>query len=125
MPAALTFLLSFQLLGLVLVTALNLAIPEPVVGLVLMFLWIHFKAPMPSELGSLCEGLLKHLSLLFVPAAVGLLTYVDLLAAHWMPVFLALLISTPLSIAAGAWTFAKLAKLSGQPPEGEEVKTDG
>ena len=105
-----------------LVTALNLAIPEPVVGLVLMFLWIHFKAPMPSELGSLCEGLLKHLSLLFVPAAVGLLTYVDLLAAHWMPVFLALLISTPLSIAAGAWTLPSWPRCPANHPKVKRLK---
>ncbi len=125
MPAALTFLLSFQLLGLVLVSALGLAIPEPVIGLILMFAWIHLKFPMPQELGVLCEGLLKHLSLLFVPAAVGLITYTDLLSQHWVPVLLALLISTPLSIAAGAWTFSKLAKSMDLPPEGEEVKKNG
>ncbi|MGB0965551.1 MAG: CidA/LrgA family protein [Litorivicinus sp.] len=125
MPAALTFLLSFQLLGLVLVSALGLAIPEPVIGLILMFVWIHLKFPIPAELGVLCEGLLKHLSLLFVPAAVGLITYVDLLAEHWVPVFLALLISTPLSIAAGAWTFSKLAGRMGMPPQDEEIKSDG
>lgn len=125
MPAALTFLLSFQLVGLVLVSWLNLAIPEPVVGLILMFAWIHFRAPVPDELGPLCEGLLKHLSLLFVPAAVGLITYADLLLQHWAPVFLALIISTPLSIAAAAWTFQKLAQRLQLPPTGDEVKRDG
>lgn len=125
MPAALTFLLSFQLAGLVLVSWLNLAIPEPVVGLILMFVWIHLRWPVPDELGMLCEGLLKHLSLLFVPAAVGLLTYSDLLLAHWAPVMLALVISTPLSIAAAAWTFQVLARRMQLPPEGDEVKRDG
>ena len=125
MPAALTFLLTFQLVGLVLVSALGLAIPEPVVGLILMFVWIHLKWPVPESLGPLCEGLLKHLSLLFVPAAVGLITYLDLLTEHWIPVFLALLVSTPLSIAAGAFTFSVLAKRMNAPPEGDEVKQDG
>ena len=125
MPAALTFLLTFQLVGLVLVSVLNLAIPEPVIGLIMMFLWIHLGWPVPAELGPLCEGLLRHLSLLFVPAAVGLVTYLDLLSQHWVPVFLALAISTPLSIAAGAWTFSALARWMKLPPEGDEVKQDG
>lgn len=122
MPAAITFLLAFQLAGMVLVQGLGLAIPEPVVGMVLMFVWIRLQWPVPEQLDALCTGLLSHLSLLFVPAAVGLLTYVDLLSEHWVPVFLALMISTPLSIAMGAWVFARVAKAINQPPSGDEVK---
>lgn len=122
MPAAITFLLSFQLAGMVLVTALSLAIPEPVIGLVLLFAWVRLKLPTPPALDALCTGLLSHLSLLFVPAAVGLMTYADLLWAHWLPVGLALLVSTPLSIAVGAWVFSRVAQGMNRPPTGDEVK---
>ena len=122
MPAAITFLLAFQLAGMILVTAFGLAIPEPVVGLVLMFAWIRLGWPLPESLDALCTGLLSHLSLLFVPAAVGLLTYSDLLTQHWLPVFLALLVSTPLSIATGAWVFSRVARAIDRPPVGDEVK---
>lgn len=122
MPAAITFLLSFQLVGMVLVTALSLAIPEPVIGLVLLFAWVRFGLPTPAALDAMCTGLLSHLSLLFVPAAVGLMTYADLLWEHWLPVGLALLISTPLSIATGAWVFARVARAMNRPPQGDEIK---
>lgn len=123
MPAAFTFLLAFQLVGLFVVTFTGVAVPEPVVGLILMFLWLRLKWPHPQALESLCTGLLQHLSLLFVPAAVGLLTYTDLLAAHWVPIVWALVISTPLSLAVAAWVFGKTAKAMGQHPKGDEVKS--
>ena len=39
-------------------------------------------ADVPVQLGAAADGLLGHLSLLFVPAAVGLMRYFDLLAAN-------------------------------------------
>jgi holin-like protein len=56
------------------------------------------------------EGLARHLSLLFVPAGVGVMMYVGQVAAEWMPIAFALLVSTVLAIAATALTFARLLR---------------
>jgi holin-like protein len=61
-----------------------------------------------------CVELLKHLSLLFVPAGVGVMLHVTRLANEWLPIVVALLASTALAIVVTAlvmqWTSRWLAR---------------
>ncbi len=98
----LTVLLSLQLAGEFAVTALNLPVPGPVVGMVLLFflLWRHNSVP--EDLSQVGAGLLSHLSLLFVPAGVGIMAHFSLLSGEWRVLAIALVTSTLLSIATTA-----------------------
>ena len=91
MIAALAVLLTFQLLGEAIAQVSHLPVPGPVIGMVLLFLALQWHSALPESLRTTAQTLLSHLSLLFVPAGVGVIQYGALLAKEW----LALTISRP------------------------------
>jgi len=102
MLAALTALLVFQLIGEVVSVAFGLPVPGPVIGMVLLFLALAVKGSVPADLQTTGQGLLSHLSLLFVPAGVGVLLHAHLVAEEWPAITAALVGSTLLTIAGTA-----------------------
>jgi len=91
-------LLLCQLFGEWIVLALGLPVPGPVVGMVLLLVGLIFKREVPDLIRQPAEGLLRHLALLFVPAGVGLMVHAELIAAEWLAIMAALLISTVVTI---------------------------
>jgi len=69
-------LLVFQTIGEVMSYALRLPVPGPVIGMVLMLLYLRLRPRSLEAMRETSLGLLQHLSLLFVPAGVGVM-------AHW------------------------------------------
>lgn len=67
----LTLILVCQLAGELVVTTIGAPLPGPVVGMVLLFLFLLLKGAVPEPLGQVSGALLNNLSLLFVPAGVG------------------------------------------------------
>ena len=63
-----------------------------------------------------CVELLKHLSLLFVPAGVGVMLHVARLAGEWLPIVVALLASTALAIVVTALVIQWSARWVAQEP---------
>lgn len=108
---AFAILLSLQLAGEALVRAVSSPLPGPVVGLALLFLWLVVKLPLPQATNDTADGILKHLSLLFVPAGVGLVQQLPLLRDEGWKLLLVILVSITLSLAVTAVTFAAIAKL--------------
>jgi holin-like protein len=101
MIGALTTLLVCQLLGEILVRALHLPVPGPVLGMVLLFAALVLRSrAAPPALGTTADALLGNLGLLFVPAGVGVVLYLPLLARDWAPISLAVVAGTLLAIAA-------------------------
>ncbi len=64
----------------------------------------------PGSLDVAADGLARHLSLLFVPAGVGVMLHVARVVDEWVPIVVALGASTVLAIAATALTFAWLTR---------------
>jgi holin-like protein len=89
-------LLLCQLAGEALVRALSLPVPGPVIGMALLFAaLLARRRPQPPEaLERVADGLLSHLGLLFVPAGVGVVLHLPLLARDWAPLSLAVLAGT-------------------------------
>ena len=90
MVAAFAGIFICQLLGEFIVRAFALPLPGPVLGMFLLFAALIVRGdkgarPVPAQLGSAADGLLGHLSLLFVPASVGLMRYFDLLRPTLSP----------------------------------------
>jgi putative effector of murein hydrolase LrgA (UPF0299 family) len=56
------------------------------------------------------RGILSHLSLLFIPAAVGVVQRLDVLAGNALAIASALLVSTLLSLVVTAWVFNVVAR---------------
>jgi len=112
MIAALTMLLVFQLIGEVLVRGLDLPIPGPVVGMGLLFAALIVAKGPGAELRTTSNGLLQHLSLLFVPAGTGVMLHFQRLSDEWLPLLAAVAVSTLLSIAVSALLLNALTRRS-------------
>jgi putative effector of murein hydrolase LrgA (UPF0299 family) len=111
----LTLLLSCQLAGELAVAAAGLPVPGPVCGMALLFAALLVFG-LPEELARLGEALLSNLSLLFVPAGVGVMLHARLMAQDWLPIAAALIISTLATVA----VTALLMHVAGPSPEPEE-----
>lgn len=96
---SITVLLLCQLAGEVVVRLLHLPMPGPVVGMLLLFIGLVVKGGIPEPLARTADGLLSHLSLLFVPAGVGVVVYLGLIREEWLPISAALLLGTLVTIA--------------------------
>ena len=108
--AGFTWLLLFQCAGEAVSRLLALPVPGPVTGMLLLFVALRMRGRVPESVGTAGDGLARHLSLLFVPAGVGVIMHFGRLAGEWLPIALALLVSTVAAIAASALTFAALAR---------------
>jgi holin-like protein len=102
MLGALTVLLVYQLVGEVLVQLTGLPVPGPVVGMLLLFITLVARKGVPDVLRGTSQQLLSHLSLLFVPAGVGVMLHFDRLGNEWLALSAALVASTVLTIAVTA-----------------------
>lgn len=110
MLGALTTLLIYQLIGEVLVQTLMLPVPGPVIGMLLLFLSLWLKGSIPEPLRDTANGILQHLSLLFVPAGVGVMVHFARVSGEWLAILVALLVSTALAIAATALSMQVLMR---------------
>lgn len=110
MLGALTILLVYQLIGEVLVQMLALPVPGPVVGLLLLFLTLCARRQTAEPLRDTATGILQHLSLLFVPAGVGVMVHFSRVSGEWLAVLVAVLVSTAAAIAVSALTMRALMR---------------
>ena len=95
-----TLLLICQLTGEVIAVAAGIPIPGPVIGMALLFGGLVIRGNLPEGLGTTSDGLLRHLSLRFVPAGVGVMSHLSLLHAQWDALLAALIGSTLATIVA-------------------------
>lgn len=110
MLGALTVLLVFQLIGEVLVQFAGLPIPGPVIGLLLLFLSLCARGSLAVPLRDTANGILQHLSLLFVPAGVGVMVHFSRVSGEWLPILAATIISTALAIGVSALVMQALMR---------------
>ncbi|MGE5517754.1 MAG: CidA/LrgA family protein [Bacteroidota bacterium] len=110
MLSSITVLLLCQLAGEVIARLAGLAIPGPVIGMLLLFGGLVIKRGIPESLEKTGTALLSHLSLLFIPAGVGVMVHLKLIAGEWLPITVALVVSTALTIAVTGLTMQWLAK---------------
>ncbi|MBZ4023634.1 hypothetical protein CKO11_14360 [Rhodobacter sp. TJ_12] len=113
MVPALSIILLFQLFGEVISRGLHLPLPGPVLGMLGMVVAISVSARLREMIRPVAQGLLAHLSLLFVPVGVGVVAHMPTIAAHGPALAVALVVSTLLAIVVGAVTFTWVAKLVG------------
>ncbi|MHA1598766.1 MAG: CidA/LrgA family protein [Alphaproteobacteria bacterium] len=117
----LTLIFICQLLGELFVTATGLPIPGPVVGMALLFAGLLIKGAIPDDLGRVGDTLIENLSLLFIPAGVGVMLHVSLIGRDWLPISVALVVSTALTIVVTALVMVWLSPR----PEAPEVAHKG
>lgn len=110
---AILILLICQLLGEGVSRAASLPLPGPVLGLMILIGALAALPQLADKLRPVTQTILGNLSLLFVPAGVGVVQHLPRIAQAGMGLIVALLASTILAIAAGALAFAAVARLTG------------
>lgn len=110
MLASLTLLLVCQLIGEAGAKLLALPVPGPVLGMVLLLVILLARGGPGEKLQATAAGLLEHLSLLFVPAGVGVMMHLSLVRAEWPAIAAALIGSTILTLVVTAWLMAWLGR---------------
>lgn len=93
-------LLAFQVAGEAIAYALGLPIPGAVIGMALLFLYLVMRGREDADLDTFTTAFLRHLSLVFIPAAVGIMAHLDRIADEWPAIVVALVISTAAAIVA-------------------------
>jgi len=91
-------LLFCQLCGEMFVRLSGWPMPGPVLGMLLLFVWLARRGRSTHELDISADGLLKYLALLFVPAGVGVMVYLDALGSAWAALALTLIGSAVITL---------------------------
>ncbi|CAM3409973.1 CidA/LrgA family protein [Halomonas lysinitropha] len=112
-------LLACQFAGELVARGLTLPIPGPVIGMVILLVALMIRGRVPASLRLTGEGLLRYLTLLFVPAGVGLMVHFELIGADLWPIAVTLVASTALTLGVTAWVLQRLqhghARRNGRP----------
>jgi putative effector of murein hydrolase LrgA (UPF0299 family) len=120
MIASLSLILLCQLAGEVMVRGLVLPVPGPVIGLVLLLVLLLARdrfavlrrGPMQGGgVESASRALIANLSLLFVPAGVGVVQKLDLVARHGIAIAAVLAISVIVTLLVTVATFLVASRL--------------
>ena len=105
----LAWLLTLQYIGELLACGLGLPFPGPVVGMLLLLLALRW--PVVREPVAACaDALLQHLSLLFVPVGVGVMTHLGLVSAYGVRMLVVIAVSTLAGLAATALVMRLLSR---------------
>jgi holin-like protein len=118
--ASLSLILLCQLAGEIFVRGLTLPVPGPVIGLMLLLVLLLARDRFPvlargplqgDGVENASRGLLANLSLLFVPAGVGVVQKLDLVAEHGIAFLGVLAISVLATLVVTVATFVAASRL--------------
>ena len=103
-------ILLFQSLGELVSKFLLPTLPGPVIGLVLLVIWLVIRKGINAELAMVADTFSQYLGLLFVPAAVGVVLFLPQLKANALAIITALVGSIILTIGLSAVVVRLLSK---------------
>lgn len=110
MIAGLVQILLFQSIGELVSKFLLPSLPGPVIGLVLLVIWLVLQKDINAELALVADTFSQYLGLLFVPAAVGVVLFLPELKANALAILSALIGSVILTIGTSAFVVRFLSQ---------------
>ncbi len=105
----LAWLLLCQTAGELLARLLQLPLPGPVLGMLLLLLALRWPL-VRTPVGAVADALLAHLSLLFVPVGVGVMTHMGLLSTYGLRMLVAIVLSTWIGLVVSALVLRALLR---------------
>lgn len=110
MPAlnGLLWLISYWIIGEVVIYFSGLPISSGVVGMLLLCATLTIIGRVPSSLAAAAQPLIALLAMLIMPGVVGVFFMLDELAGEWLAILTALLLGTLLSVITTLWLLKRL-----------------
>ncbi len=99
----LLLLLAFQFIGELLVRLFNLPVPGQVVGMIFLLITLIWRGKVRDSLRQGAGNLLQNMSILFIPAAVGISLHLGRLQDEWLPIVASLVLSLFIGMAVTAY----------------------
>jgi holin-like protein len=103
-------LILLQLIGESIVQVSGLPIPGAIIGLILLYAMLVWRGEIRDEMSRTSGFLLQNLGVLFVPAGVGVIAYLPMIAAQWWIILLVLLVSVCATVAVTGLVATKLSR---------------
>ncbi|MDD2490565.1 MAG: CidA/LrgA family protein [Bacilli bacterium] len=91
-------LLVFQFLGECIAKFFELLVPGPVIGMVLLLFFLLIRKGSFISLDNAVALHLRYLPLLFIPAAMGIITQIDIITKEFWAIFIALFFGTLIAL---------------------------
>lgn len=89
----------------------NLSIPATIIGMVILIFMLSIKIVKLKWVENITDLLLENLSILFIPAGVGIMNELHLLSGNVIPVVFILLVTTIIVIVTTGYTVQYLINL--------------
>lgn len=71
----------------------GVSIPGSIIGMLVLTVLLERKVVKPDSIALLCRFLIKNMAFFFVPPGVALMLYFDIIAAEWIPITVATVVS--------------------------------
>ncbi len=114
MIKGLFYIFLFYYIGELVSMLINGFVPGSVIGMILLFVALFFKILNPENVRGAATVIVKNMAIFFVPAAVGLMVYGDLIMKSLPLIIVAIGVSTVLTIISVALTQEHLEKRNKQ-----------
>ncbi|MBB3396060.1 CidA/LrgA family protein [Rhizobium sp. BK060] len=110
-------LLLFQLLGETAAYLTSGVVPGPVIGMAMIAVFLSATRGRATSLQSSTVAtsklILANLGLLFIPAGVGIVKHLDLVAEHGVALLAVIVLSTTVTLCVTVWSFILVKRLQG------------
>lgn len=108
-------LLAFYIAGQAFVVVSHLPLPAPLAGMLLFFAYLVWRGRHPDVLLFATRPLLRHMSVLFVPAVLGVGLYWAQISDNILSLTLALFFTTLISLGIAAWSAQRILASRSKP----------
>jgi holin-like protein len=112
----LAWLLLCQSIGEALTRLAHIGLPGPVIGMLILLGLLRWKV-VREPVGAAADALLAHLSLLFVPVGVGVMTHMALISQYGFRLLLVLVLSTWVGLIVTALVLRAMLRRTDAPPD--------
>lgn len=88
----------FLALGELIVYFTQIPIPSSIIGMILLFIALTLKIVKLKWIEKVCDFFVSNLGFFFIPAGIGVMQYFGLISRQWVPIVMAVGLSTILII---------------------------
>ncbi|MGA9326959.1 MAG: CidA/LrgA family protein [Salegentibacter sp.] len=110
MLKALLYIFGFLLLGELIRYVFDIPVAGNIIGMFLIFVALRLKGIDLKDVKPASDKLIKYLVLFFIPFGVGLMSYYEIIAGWWLPILIAVVISSIITLYVTAIIVEKFGK---------------